>query len=167
MNPDDVNEAVASEWIEGATPRERVREVISTEYKPMSAEDIADTARTSTKIARQHMDVLAESGYVTVENAGNGEPTFRRSSESLIVEQAMDIFDAVSTDELVVRVSDMRERVSDFQTEYDVESPETVAGYEDIDSETIREWQTTRRNLAFANVALSIANAEQYVGDES
>ncbi|MFA9418136.1 hypothetical protein [Natrinema sp. HArc-T2] len=33
----------------------------------------------------------------------------------------------------------------------------------DIDAETIQEWQTLRRNLAFANAALSIANAQRFV----
>jgi hypothetical protein len=37
----------------------------------------------------------------------------------------------------------------------------------ELDTETIREWQTTRRNLAFANAALSIANAQEFVGGES
>lgn len=42
-----------------------------------------------------------------------------------------------------------------------------AATHEDLDAETIRGWQTTRRSLAFANAALSIANAERFVGDES
>ena len=32
--------------------------------------------------------------------------------------------------------------------------------------ETIREWKTLRRNLAFANAALSIGNAEQFVDSD-
>jgi hypothetical protein len=36
-----------------------------------------------------------------------------------------------------------------------------------IDPDALQEWQTTRRNLAFANAALSIANAERFVGGDS
>jgi hypothetical protein len=36
----------------------------------------------------------------------------------------------------------------------------------EIDAETVREWQTTRRNLAFANAALSIANAQRFVDND-
>ena len=74
----------------------------------------------------------------------------------------------------------MRERISDFQTEYSVESPEELvvdrtnrtlseaaSDHEDLDPDAIREWQTTRRNLALANAALSIANAERFVDEES
>jgi hypothetical protein len=37
---------------------------------------------------------------------------------------------------------------------------------DEIDLETIRERKTLRRDLAFANAALSIGNAEQFVGTD-
>jgi DNA-binding IscR family transcriptional regulator len=141
---------------------------------------VAETARTSPKTARKHLNTLADEGFVTTESGENGGTNYRRSSESLVVEQAADILEHVSMDELVVRVSEMRERISDFQAKYGVESPEellvdqtnqtlseTTTTHEEFDPETIREWQTTRRNLAFANAALSIANAERFVVEES
>lgn len=177
---DDVNEAVGAEWEAETTPYERVREVISRAYSPVSADAVADTARTSPKTARKHLNTLADEGFVTTDTGDHGGKTYRRSPESLVVEQAADIREHVSTDELIARVSEMRERISNFQAEYGVESPEELLvertnqtlseaaeAHEDLDSETIREWQTTRRNLAFANAALSIANAERFVGDES
>ncbi|WP_254840917.1 DUF7342 family protein [Natronomonas marina] len=176
---DDINERVGAEWKAETTPYERVREVISRSYDPVTAATVADAARTSPKTARKHLDALDESGFATTGTGENGATTYRRSPESLVVEQAADIREHVSTDELVARVSEMRERISDFQTEYGVESPEELlvdrtnetlseaaTTHEDIDAETIREWQTTRRNLAFANAALSIANAERFVGDD-
>lgn len=177
---DDVNEAVGAEWEAETTPYERVREIISRVYTPVSANAVADTARTSPKTARKHLNALNDEGFVTTDTGENGGMTYRRSPESLVVEQAADIREHVSPEELIARVSDMRERINDFQTEYGVESPEELvveqtnqtlfeaaATHENLDSETIREWQTTRRNLAFANAALSIANAERFVGDES
>jgi hypothetical protein len=70
----------------------------------------------------------------------------------------------------------MREQLTEYQAEFGVDSPEELAVNQTnqalaesrspqtaIDPETIREWETLRRNLAFANAALSIGNAEQFV----
>jgi len=176
----DINEAVGTDWEAETTPYERVREVISRAYTPLSADTVAEDARTSPKTARKHLNALADEGYVATDTGENGGTYYRRSPESLVVEQAADILGHVSTDELRGRVSEMRERISDFQAEYGVESPEELvvdrtnralseaaSDHEELDSDAIREWQTTRRNLAFANAALSIANAERFVDGES
>lgn len=177
---DDVNEAVGEEWEAKTTPYERVREVISHVYTPRSAETVAADARTSPKTARKHLKALAEEGFATTSKGDHGGTYYRRSPESLVMEQATDILSHVSVDELVNRISAMRETISEFQTEHGVESPEElmveqanqtlseVSEKEDgIDPGTLQEWQTTRRNLAFANAALSIANAERFVGGGS
>ena len=70
----------------------------------------------------------------------------------------------------------MREQLTEYQSKFGVDSPEALAidqtnqaltgsgsQQDEIDPETIREWKTLRRNLAFANAALSIGNAEQFV----
>lgn len=177
---DDVNEAVGEEWEAETTPYERVREVISREYTPRSAETVAADARTSPKTARKHLMALAEEGFVARSTGDHGGTYYRRSPESIVMEQATDILSHVSVDELVNRISAMRETISEFQMEYDVESPEelmvehtnqTLSDASDnadgIDPDALQEWQTTRRNLAFANAALSIANAERFVGGDS
>lgn len=176
----DVNEAVSDEWVSETTPYERVREVISRSYTPVSAPTVAEAAHTAPKTARKHLNTLVEDGYVSAELGENGGRTYRRSSESLVVEQAADLLEHVSMEELRGRISEMRTRVRDFQEEFGVESPEELVvertnqtltdaatTEEGFDPETVRTWQTTRRNLAFANAALSIAAAERFVGDES
>jgi DNA-binding IscR family transcriptional regulator len=177
---DDVDEAVGEEWEAETTPYERVREVISREYTPRSAETVAADARTSPKTARKHLEALAEEGFVTASTGDHGGTYYRRSPESLVVEQATDVLSHVSLDELVNRIAAMRETITEFQTEYGVESPEELMveranqtlseaseNEREIDPDTLQEWQTTRRNLAFANAALSIANAERFVGGDS
>lgn len=176
----DVNEAVGEDWEAETTPYERVREVISHTYTGVSATDVADDARTSPKTARKHLNALAEEGFVTTATGKQGGTYYRRSPESLVVEQAADILDRLSMDELVTRTAEMRETISDFRDEYGVDSPEELTVDQtnrlltdvssttgDIDSEDLREWQTTRRNLAFANAALSIATAERFVDEGS
>lgn len=172
----DINEEVGEEWEADTTPYERVRHVIAHTYRPVSADTVASDARTSPKTARKHLNSLADEGFVVTATGEHGGTTYRRSPESLVVEQAADILEHASTDELAARIAEMRDELRDFQSEYGVDSPEELAveqtnqalaegasDHRGIDAETIREWQTLRRNLAFANAALSIANAERFV----
>lgn len=173
---DEVNQMVRDEWTGETTSYERIREVISRTYTPTDADTLADEACTSPKTARKHLNTLADDGFVATETGANGATLYRRSAESLVVEQAGDILSQVSTEDLRERIAEMREQLTDFQREYGVESPEELAidrtnelldesgdGGGEPDDETIREWKTTRRNLAFANAALSIANARRFV----
>lgn len=174
----DVNEAVSEEWEAETTPYERVRDVITHTYTAVSAETVATEARTSPKTARKHLETLTDEGFVTTAAGEHGGTQYRRSGESLVVEQAADILDHVSTDELVTRISEMRETLDAYRAEYGVDSPEELlvdrtnrvlaeseSDPTDVDPEDLREWQSTRRNLAFANAALSIANAERFVDE--
>jgi DNA-binding IscR family transcriptional regulator len=172
----DINEEVQEDWKEETTPYERVRHVIAHTYSPVSADTVAEDALTSPKTARKHLNALADEGFVVTATGKHGGTTYRRSPESLVVEQAADILEHVSTDELVTRIGEMRDQLNEYRSEYGVDSPEELAVEQtnqtledrasdqpEIDSETIQEWQTLRRNLAFANAALSIANAERFV----
>ncbi|SIR69211.1 Predicted transcriptional regulator, ArsR family [Haladaptatus litoreus] len=176
----DVNEAVSDEWESETTPYERIRHVVAHTYSPVSADTVADDARTSPKTARKHLNTLADEGFVVTATGEHGGTTYRRSSESLVVEQAANILQHVSTDELVTRIAEMRDRLNNYRSEYGVDSPEEVtieqtnqilsetdSSQSEIDTETLQDWQTTRRNLAFANAALSIANAERFVNGDA
>jgi predicted ArsR family transcriptional regulator len=178
---EDINEAVGEEWEAETTPYERIRRVVAHRYTPASADTIAEDARTSPKTARKHLNSLTEEGFVDTAAGDHGGTLYRRSAESLVVEQAAEILENVSTDELVIRIGEMRDQLTEYQDEYGVESPEELtieqanrtlaepdAEQREISTETIREWQTTRRNLSFATAALSIANAERFVdGDRT
>ena len=172
----DVNEAVGEEWESETTPYERIRHVIAHTYSAVSAESVADDAQTAPKTARKHLNTLANEGFVETTAGEHGGTLYRRSPESLVVEQAADILNQLSTDELVTRIQEMREQLTEYQSEFGVDSPEALAvdqtnqvlaesrpQQREINPETIREWKTLRRNLAFANAALSIGNAEQFV----
>lgn len=170
-----INEAVGEEWEAETTPYERVREVVSHIYAPTRADAIAADARTSPKTARKHLEALLNEGFVSSAPGENGATHYRRSPESLVVEQAADILDQLTTEQLVSRIEELRSELTDLQNEYGVESPEELtveqtnralegeAPETEIDQETVTRWQTTRRNLAFANAALSVANAERFV----
>lgn len=176
---DNINSTVGEEWESETTPYERVRQIIAHTYAAVSAGTVADDARTSPTTARKHLNALADEGFVVTATGEHGGVTYRRSPKSLVVEQAADILEHVSTEELHARIAEMREQLTDYQREYGVDSPkeltikrtnetlsESTSAKSEIDAETIQEWQTTRRNLAFANAALSIANAQRFVDDD-
>ncbi|NHX36786.1 MULTISPECIES: DUF7342 family protein [Halolamina] len=175
----DINETVGEEWESETTPYERIRRVIAHTYSPAAADAVAADARTTPKTARKHLNTLADEGFVETTPGDQGGTLYHRSPESLVVEQAADILDNVSTDELVTRIQEMRDQLSEYRAEFGVDSPEELAVTQtnqalaesgspqnEIDPETIREWKTLRRNLAFANAALSIANAEKFVDSD-
>lgn len=131
-------------------------------YTDRCGNAIADEACTSPKTARKHLNTLVADGFVATRTGDNGATLYRRSAESLVVEQAGEILSQVSTEDLRDRITEMREQLTDFQREYGVDSPEELAidrtnelldesgnGGKEPDDETIREWKTTRRNLSF------------------
>lgn len=176
---DDVNEAVVQDWIQETSPYTRVRQIASSVYTPQPVATIADRASVSEKTARKHLETLAEEGFVSTQPGDYGATLYARSSESLVVEQATDILDELSVAELRDRVSELRSTLREFQETYNAESPEELAAqaaddtlrsqpvdHDQIDAD-LMEWQTTRRNLAFANAALSISSAQQFIPEET
>jgi DNA-binding IscR family transcriptional regulator len=176
---DDVNEAVVQEWTQETSPYTRVRQIISSVYTPLSVATIADRASVSEKTARKHLTTLADEGFVSTQPGEHGATLYARSSESLVVEQATDILEELSVPELRDQVSELRSSLREFQEKYDAESPEELAvraaeetligqsiDHEQVDVDLL-EWKTIRRNLAFANAALSISSAQQFISDEN
>jgi ribosomal protein S25 len=158
----DVNEVVEAEWTDETTPFDRVRTVMKRTYKPQSADEIADRARTTSTTARKHLRQLEESGFVEmVSSEGRAAALYQRSNESLVLEQAHDILDRAGREELVTRITEMHDEIRGYRATFDVESPEDAALLDaDIDRSILQDWQTTRRNLGFAKVALALAEAE-------
>lgn len=73
----------------------------------------------------------------------------------------------------------LRSTIRDFQGRYDTESRKELSikaanetlTIQDVDHDQfdadLLEWKTTRRNLAFANAALSISSAQRFITDEN
>ena len=163
----DVNERVEEEWTAETTAFQRVRSVIRTTYDGLTAGEVADRALVSETTARTHLEDLAETGFVeTVADSDSAATRYRRSTESLILEQAHDLLENTDSATLLARVSEMRDEIERYRTETGVEEPEDLAWDEaDLDPERLRQWQTTRRNLGFAKVALALDQAADAVSD--
>ena len=160
--PTDVNERVVAEWVAETTPFDRVREVVKRTYEPRSVSEIAERAHTSENTARKHLRQLTADGYVVETASPDARGTcYRRSSESLVLEEASRIRSDVEPATLAARVAEMQETIRTLRERFDADSPEAALLAEgEIDRETVQAWQTTRRNLHFARVALAVNEAE-------
>lgn len=162
----DVNDVVEEEWIEETTPFERVYEIIRTTYNPASAGEIADRARVSATTARKHLRTLESAGEVTTSQDGQ-TTCYRRSETAIVTEHAQSLLAELSPEEIASGIADMKAQIQEWREEYGVDSPEELArerDVDDVDSDygaLLREWQTTRRNLALAQATLAIGEASR------
>lgn len=181
---EEINEAVREEWVEETTPYQRVRDVIKHIYQPVTAETVANEAETTPKTARKHLKTLAKEGFVSSEEEGRATGYYR-SPESIILQNARDILTESSIEELRSQISEMRSTIQQYQERTGVKSPEQLEVdvtnryfYEEANSmvfdeeqpitpQDLTEWETTQRNLAIANAALSIGIALREVGPET
>ncbi len=162
----DVNEVVVEEWIEETTPFDRVYEIISRTYDLSSASQIADRARVSPTTARKHLRTLVGAGEVMTSQDGQ-TMLYRRSETGIITEHAQSLLSERTPEEIAAGIAEMKTQIQDWRDKYGVDSPEELARdleIEDVDSDygaLLREWQTTRRNLALAQATLAIGEASR------
>ena len=162
----DVNEVVEEEWVDDTTPFERVYAIVRRVYEPVSAGEIADRARVSATTARKHLRTLESAGEVTTSQEGQ-TTLYRRSETAIVTENAQSILAERTPEEIAAGIADMKAQIQEWREDYGVDSPEEFArelDIDDVDSNhgtLLREWQTTRRNLALAQAALAIAEASQ------
>ncbi|MCQ4332002.1 winged helix-turn-helix domain-containing protein [Natronomonas sp. F2-12] len=162
----DVNDVVVEEWIEETTPFERVYETIRRTYDPTSASQIADRARVSPTTARKHLRTLVNAGEVTTSREGQ-TMLYRRSETGIVTEHAQSLLAERTPEEIASGIAEMKTQIQEWRDEHGVDSPEELArelDIEDADSDCgalLREWQTTRRNLALAQATLAIGEASR------
>ena len=162
----DVNDVVVEEWMEKTTPFERVYEIIRRTYDPTSASQIADRARVSPTTARKHLRTLVDAGEVTTSQDGQ-TMLYRRSETGIITEHAQSLLAEHTPERIAAGIAEMKTQIQEWRDEYGVDTPEELArelDIEDVDSDygsLLREWQTTRRNLALAQATLAIGEASR------
>jgi len=162
----DINDVVVEDWIEETTPFERVYEIIRRIYDPTSASQIADRARVSPTTARKHLRTLVDAGEVTTSQDGQ-TMLYRRSETGIVTEHAQSLLAERTPEEIASGVAEMKTQIQEWRDEYGVDSPEELArelDIEDADSDSgglLRDWQTTRRNLALAQATLAIGEASR------
>jgi DNA-binding MarR family transcriptional regulator len=169
--PEDVNERAVDEWVAETTPFERVHGVVRRTYDPQSAAEISERARVSPTTARKHLRTLVDVGEVVTE-VDDRTTLYRRSKTAVVTEHAQQLLAERTTEEIASGIADMKAELRSWREEHGVESPEAFARELDVgDADTelgavLREWQTTRRNLALAEAALAIGEVSN-VGHRS
>jgi len=162
----DVNDVVVEEWTEEMTPFERVYEIISRVYDPISATQIADRARVSSTTARKHLRTLVTAGEVTTSQDGQ-TTLYRRSETAIVTEHAQSLLAERTPEEIASGIADMKAKIREWREEHGVDSPEEFARELDVNDadsdhgELLTKWQTTRRNLALAQATLAISEASR------
>ncbi len=162
---DEVNKDVKETWKEETSPFERVKTVVTTTYEGESAAEIAVAAFVSETTARKHLEDLVRNGFaVRTSDPDRTATLYRRSEQSLILEEATDMLSRCDQSELTASVNRMEQKLQAHRSEYGAETPdEAVFKHDHIDDEVLTEWRTTRRNLSFARVALALSMAENEV----
>ena len=165
--PADVNERVTEEWKADTSPGERVRTVMKRTYDPQSVATIAERALTSETTARKHLNVLTEDGFVEAVSPPDARGTwYKRAPQSVVLERAQQILDSVDVETLSARVTELRERVQEFENQTGAESPRAAAiANAELDAAAMTEWKTARRNLKLARAALALADATEAIED--
>lgn len=163
---EDVNEGAKEAWKRDTSPFDRVQAVMRTAYEPMTAATVAENALTSEQTARKHLRSLAKHGYVAETASPDSKATlYRRSKDSLALEQARRILAETDVETLSTRVLEMREELRAYGDRFGANSPDgAVRAHAAIDPKTLVEWRSTKRNLAFAEVALALSAVEDASG---
>ncbi|NGM71373.1 hypothetical protein G6M89_20635 [Natronolimnobius sp. AArcel1] len=164
---ENVNERAKEDWKRDTSPFDRVRSVMRTAYEPMSAATVAETALTSEQTAGRHLRSLVEHSYVAETTSPDSRGAlYQRAKDSIVLEQTRRILDETDTDTLSTRVLEMREDLREYGDRSGATSPDdAVRSHANIDAEALLEWRTTRRNLAFAEVALALSAVENLTDD--
>ena len=155
----DVNEAVIEEWKAETTPFERIRNVLHSTTEPQYATQLADRARVSEPTARKHLKILTEAGIAETAATGHGTQ-YKRSRQTVAMQRIRDLHAQLTREELADGIHDLRERIHDYQEEYDAADPDDLAiqfaSVDDAEWDVIAKWRALERDLDVAQAALAL-----------
>ncbi|MDZ7687997.1 MAG: ArsR family transcriptional regulator [Halobacteriales archaeon] len=171
MNKDEnINERVRSEWIDETDGFDRVRDVMRNTTEPLTAHEVADSAKVSTNTARKHLDRLADMNQIGTDERGNTTLYFRDESRERM-ERVREISRKYTEEEIEERIRGMTDEIHEYREKYGCEEPEDLVVEMDEDADTelwnaIADWKTTRANLAVAKAALAFKRVPARSGDD-
>lgn len=163
---ENVNEAVVADWKSETTTRERIKAVITRTTEPTSVAAIAEKARASQPVVRDELNELAEIGLVETIDSGQGA-LYKRNDQMYIYQQVLKLQEEYEEEELVEKLQELKQTVSDIRAKHGVESPAELAQQLDPDDhdgwEDHTTWQTAQKNLYLAKAAISFHDASKVV----
>lgn len=163
---DDVNEAVARDWMEDTTTRQRIKAIIKRTREPKPVSDIAERARASEPVVRDELDELAEIGLVEKTETGQGA-VYKRNDQMYIYNQVIKLNETYDEDQLVANLQELKGTIQTLREKHGVESPTELAQQLEPDDEDGWEdhttWQTAEKNLYLTKAAISFYDARKVV----
>lgn len=161
----DVNEAATAAWIEDTEGFDRVQSVLRQTREPTSVAQIAERAHVSETTARKHLSRLVELGPASATQDGQ-TTRYSRNEEYHILQRIRQLQRDHTRTELLAGIRGMKEQLQSYRKQYNVESPEELALDIEAGDEpwnVLSEWESTRRNLALAQTALSYGQARNII----
>ncbi|MFC3959189.1 DUF7342 family protein [Halovivax cerinus] len=166
-----IDDVAAAEWQSESTAFERIETVLRRTREFETAGTLADRALVSEPTARKHLESLVESGRASATTLG-GATQYRRNPDQRRLERVRQLADEHTRPELESAIREMKTRIRSYEDEYGATSPEELVSTLDPDDEegweTVSQWKSTRRNLAFARTALAYTETRRLdaIGDD-
>lgn len=148
-------------WTDSSTARERVETIATTLSEPRTTNWIADQAEVKWDTAKKHLDDLAESGVLLVTENDEYIPDPTRA----YFDHLRELILMNDREELRGELEAIADRIEEWQTTYDVQSPEdleaTLAENRPADAvrerrRVLRRWENSRRSRETIQTALRL-----------
>jgi hypothetical protein len=158
-------------WTESMTARERVETIATTLSEPRTANWIADQADVKWDTAKKHLDDLADSGILLVTEDGAYVPDPTRA----YFDRLRELILTNDREALRAELEAIAERIEDWKTTYDVESPDALEATlaEDLPAEDVadrrralRRWENSLRSRETIRTALQLYDDVQSLTNE-
>jgi DNA-binding transcriptional ArsR family regulator len=158
-------------WTDSMTARERVKTIATTLSEPRTANWIAEQADVTWDTAKKHLDDLADSGILLVTEDGTYVPDPTRA----YFDRLRELILTNDRDTLRAELEAIAERIEDWKTTYDVDSPDALEATlaDDLPAEDIadrrrvlRRWENSLRSRETIRTALHLYDEVQSLTDD-
>ncbi|UHH26689.1 DUF7342 family protein [Halobacterium noricense] len=158
-------------WTESMTARERVETIATTLSEPRTANWIAEQADVKWDTAKKHLDNLAETGVILVTE----DDTYVPDPTQAYFDHLRELILTNDRAELRGELEAIADRIEDWKTTYEVDSPEDLEATlaDDLSADEIRErrqalrrWENSLRSRDTIQTALQLYDDVQSLTDD-
>ncbi len=158
-------------WTEATTARERVETIATTLSEPRSANWVAEQAEVEWDTAKRHLEDLVDSGVLVVTDDDRYVPDPTRA----FFDHLRKLILTNDKAELRGELEAIAERIEDWKTTYDVDSPDELEASlaEDLPPKEIserrqalRRWETSLRSRETIRTALGLYDEVQSLTED-
>ena len=141
FDPAPESDAAQRRWQEGTDTFGRVYDVALGVTSPTAYTEIAELADCSPNAAKKHLERLTEMGIVRADR--DSRPAqYERNDGYLEWQEASQIADELSIDEIIDRVAALEEQLTEYEEQFGTTDPTAVSIVEHDDHEMVHEQMT-------------------------